>query len=183
MAETNLRPLQRLITTHNEAGQAIFSSALPETAPTTEVAPGLNFTLGYSTTSFPASLANDSDITSYGTMLSQPPGLAIPNGTVCRIVEFAPGSESIMHRTVSLDYGIVLEGEIELELDSGEKRKMERGDIAVQRATMHAWRNVGEGWARMCFVLTACEAPVVGGKPLGEEGTGAVEKEAEGPTA
>lgn len=47
-----------------------------------------------------------------------------------------------MHRTTSLDYGIVLEGEVELILDSGERRAMKAGDIAVQRATMHAWRNM-----------------------------------------
>ncbi|KAI5821284.1 hypothetical protein BZA77DRAFT_273004 [Pyronema omphalodes] len=183
MAETHLRPIQRLITTHNETGQAIFSTQLPETVPTHEVVPGLNFTLNYTTSGFPASISNDEDIPSQPSQPSQSSSLAIPNGTVCRIVEFAPGSEPIMHRTVSLDYGIVLEGEVELELDSGEKRRMGRGDVAVQRATMHAWRNVGEGWARMCFVLTACEAPVVGGRMLGEEGTGAVEREGEGATA
>jgi len=46
-----------------------------------------------------------------------------------------------MHRTVSLDYGVVLEGEVILELDSGEKRQLARGDIFVQRGTAHQWRN------------------------------------------
>ena len=47
-----------------------------------------------------------------------------------------------MNKTVSLNYGIVLEGEIELVLDSGETKLMKRGDACVQRATNHAWRNV-----------------------------------------
>jgi len=47
-----------------------------------------------------------------------------------------------MHRTVSLDYGIVLEGDVELVLDSGEKRAMKQGDVAIQRGTNHAWRNM-----------------------------------------
>ncbi|KAE8346128.1 hypothetical protein BDV24DRAFT_124325 [Aspergillus arachidicola] len=60
-----------------------------------------------------------------------------------------------MHRSVSIDYGVVIEGEIELILDSGDTRRMQRGDISVQRGTNHAWRNVtpGGGWARMLYVL------------------------------
>lgn len=49
-----------------------------------------------------------------------------------------------MHRTVSLDYGVVLEGEVELHLDSGEKRRLLRGDIFVQRGTAHQWKNPSE---------------------------------------
>ena len=72
-----------------------------------------------------------------------------------------------MHRTQSLDYGIVLEGEIECVLDSGEVRLMKRGDIAVQRGTMHAWRNTSSTeWARMIFVLLAAEKVNTGGKEL-----------------
>jgi quercetin dioxygenase-like cupin family protein len=75
-----------------------------------------------------------------------------------------------MHRTVSLDYGIVLEGEVELILDSGEKRVMQRGDIAVQRGTMHAWRNMSKDkWARMIYVLTSSKPLEVGGQNLGED--------------
>lgn len=85
-----------------------------------------------------------------------------------------------MHRTVSLDYGVVLEGEVELVLDSGETRLLKRGDVAVQRGTNHAWRNVtpdavdsvsGERvpqWARMLYVLSPCEEVAVGGRKLGE---------------
>lgn len=68
-----------------------------------------------------------------------------------------------MHRTISLDFGVVLEGTMECVLDSGEAKTFHRGDLCVQRATKHAWKNVTEnnGWARMMFVLTGCEAPVV----------------------
>ncbi|CAK96587.1 uncharacterized protein An07g01420 [Aspergillus niger] len=76
-----------------------------------------------------------------------------------------------MHRTVSVDYGVVLEGEVELVLDSGETRLLKRGDVAVQRGTNHAWRNVtpdgegGEGmWARMLYVLMPAK-----GLELGED--------------
>jgi quercetin dioxygenase-like cupin family protein len=71
----------------------------------------------------------------------------------------APNTISPMHKTASLDYGIVLEGEIELVLDSGETRLMRKGDVCVQRGTNHAWRNVtGDGgWGRMVYVLVAAE--------------------------
>ena len=49
-----------------------------------------------------------------------------------------------MHRTVSMNYGVVLEDAVELELDLGEKRQFPRGDIFVQRGTTHLWRNPGE---------------------------------------
>jgi quercetin dioxygenase-like cupin family protein len=81
-----------------------------------------------------------------------------------------------MHRTESIDYGVVLEGTLELLLDSGETRIMKRGDVCVQRATMHAWKNVTEnsGWARMMFVLVASEKVVVGGQELGEDLPGTI---------
>lgn len=66
-----------------------------------------------------------------------------------------------MHRTESLDYGIVVMGEVECILDSGEKKRMGVGDVCVQRGTMHAWRNCSEsGWARMVFVLLGVEGGV-----------------------
>ena len=83
----------------------------------------------------------------------------------------APNVISPMHRTVSLDYGFVLEGEIELVLDSGETRLMKRGDMCVQRATNHAWRNVtpNNGWGRMVYVLVGAEKIKIAGKKLEED--------------
>jgi hypothetical protein len=75
-----------------------------------------------------------------------------------------------MHRTVSLDYGIVLEREIELVLDSGETRLMCRRDVAIKRGTMHAWRNTSATeWARMVYVLQESVPIVLGDKQLGED--------------
>jgi len=80
-------------------------------------------------------------------------GLASANGSVLRIVEMAPGHRSPMHRTQSLDYGIVLAGEIDLELDEGRIVRLNVGDVVVQRGTIHAWINRGNLPARMAFVL------------------------------
>lgn len=82
----------------------------------------------------------------------------------------APGVTSPMHRTVSLDYGIVLLGEVELVLDSGDKKVMKVGDICVQRGTNHAWRNTSETeWARMMYVLQPALPIEIDGKPLNED--------------
>jgi Cupin domain len=97
-------------------------------------------------------------------------GLVKSNGTVCRFVDFAPGCKGLMHRTQSLDYGVVLEGNMVMELDDGSNTPMTRGDVAVQRATMHAWRNPSNTeWARMMFVLQDCRPVVVEGQRFREE--------------
>ena len=64
-----------------------------------------------------------------------------------------PGRHPLMHRTRSVDYGVVLEGQIVLVLDDSEV-VLERGDIVVQRGTIHAWTNRTDRITRMLFVLT-----------------------------
>ncbi|MEU4340835.1 cupin domain-containing protein [Nocardia sp. NPDC023852] len=59
-----------------------------------------------------------------------------------------------MHRTPSLDYGVVLDGEIWLELDDGTRTRLTRGDTIVQIAGRHAWRNKTDRPATVAFVLT-----------------------------
>jgi quercetin dioxygenase-like cupin family protein len=130
----------------------------------------LAFNVVYTTSEFPASLDQDADIKAHEKVMSGGQlGLVNPNGTVCRIVDFAPGCPELMHRTQSLDYGIVLEGKIEMVLDDGVTRVLERGDVAVQRATMHGWRNPSQtDWARLVFVLQDCQKLTVDGKNMGE---------------
>jgi quercetin dioxygenase-like cupin family protein len=83
---------------------------------------------------------------------------AEPNGTKIRINEFFPGhinelgNQSPIHRTESIDYGIVLEGEIYLVLDDSEVL-LKAGDVVVQRGTDHAWANRSDKVARMAFIL------------------------------
>ncbi|RAK89809.1 cupin domain protein [Aspergillus costaricaensis CBS 115574] len=159
----NIRPLSRYITTHDPTtNKAIFSTTLSETMPVQQIQDSANaqFSLAYTTDSFPANLTDEADIPAYASYLTNPPGITISTGSVCRIVDMPPHALSPMHRTVSVDYGVVLEGEVELVLDSGETRLLKRGDVAIQRGTNHAWRNVtpdgengGGSWARMLYVL------------------------------
>ena len=120
----------------------------------------------------PPSLANNNDISTHEHLVTTSSlGLVRPNGTICSMVDLGPGNKTpYMHRTQSLDYGVVLVGEVELILDSGEKRIMKAGDVVVQRATMHAWRNTSETeWARMMFVIMECETLFIGGKKMEED--------------
>lgn len=131
----------------------------------------MGFNVNYTTSEFPASLNDDIDIKQHDALAgSGKLGLVNKDGTVCRIVDFAPGFDCMMHRTQSLDYGVVLEGSIDLVLDSGETQRMYRGDVAVQRATMHAWKNPSSTeWARMLFVLQHCQKLVLNGQPVKED--------------
>lgn len=166
-----LPPINRFITDHNSTGQAIFNTTHAEKLEWQEVGTA-NFALGYTTSSYPVQFYDKSnndaaaDITQYSQYLVNKPGIVVPGGTVLRIVDMEPGALSPMHRTVSLDYGVVLEGEVELLLDSGETRVMKKGDVSIQRGTMHAWRNVApEGqWSRMLYVLQEAEEVQVKGE-------------------
>jgi quercetin dioxygenase-like cupin family protein len=87
-------------------------------------------------------------------------------GTVVRIVEFAPGAPKFMHRTETLDYGILLEGECDLELDSGEVTHLRPGDVVIQRGTIHAWVNPGPSPCRFAFILIDATPVRVGKESL-----------------
>ena len=129
------RTLNRFITTHDNDGKAVFSHAIPTEAPIREIGTdgNLTFSLMYTNKQFPANLNGEKDISTYQDYLITPPKITIQGGSVCRVCDFAPGYLSVMHRTPSLDFGVCLEGEVELVLDSGETRRLKRGDVAVQR--------------------------------------------------
>ena len=95
--------------------------------------------------------------------------MTVPNGSVARLIDFGPGAESPLHRSVSLDYAVVIEGVFKLLLDSGESRILRPGDTTVQRATAHQWINVtGNGLlpGRILFVLIDANDVHVGGKKM-----------------
>ncbi|KAJ5342765.1 hypothetical protein N7541_011889 [Penicillium brevicompactum] len=163
-----LRPITRHITGHNDAGRAVIHSSGPAEWESHEAA-GMAFNVVY-TSQFPADLNNEADVEKHEQTTAEPMGLVNPGGTVCRIVDFAPNNHAVVHRTQSLDYGVVLEGEVEMILEDSDPVILKRGDVAVQRATMHGWRNPSETeWTRMLFVLQDCQKLEVNGKQLGED--------------
>jgi mannose-6-phosphate isomerase-like protein (cupin superfamily) len=96
-------------------------------------------------------------------------GTTIENGTVFRVVSFGPGVSPRNHRTDSVDYAVVMSGEIDMELD-GETVHLKAGDVLVQRGTHHAWVNRGKEVARAAFVLLDAK-PLGIGNPVLREGT------------
>lgn len=89
------------------------------------------------------------------------------SGSVLRIGELAPGARSPMHRTESLDYGICLAGECDLELDGGEVLTVRAGDVVIQRGTNHLWHNRSAAPCRVAWILLDAEPVTVGGERLG----------------
>ncbi len=87
-------------------------------------------------------------------------------GSVIRITEFAPGAPKFMHRTETVDYALLLSGECDLELDSGEVVNLKPGAVVVQRGTMHAWVNNGSTPAVFAFILIDAEPAKVSGQEL-----------------
>jgi quercetin dioxygenase-like cupin family protein len=86
-----------------------------------------------------------------------------PTGVNFGISDFPPNGRSPMHRTISADYAVVLEGEIILSLDSGEKRTVRKGEFILQRGTNHEWINPSsEVTCRVLFVMVGAEKIVLG---------------------
>ncbi len=71
-----------------------------------------------------------------------------------------------MHRTETVDYALLLSGECDLELDSGEVAHLKPGDVVVQRGTMHAWVNNGSVPCVFAFILIDAKPDSVGGQEL-----------------
>ena len=92
-------------------------------------------------------------------------GTTQPNGTVFRIVEYQPGVAARVHRTESIDYAVVLSGEIDMQLDGSEVH-LRAGDVLVQRGTLHNWVNRGTQPCMIAFVLVAAQPVERDGKEL-----------------
>ena len=71
------------------------------------------------------------------------------SGTRFAVIDFPPGDQPHMHRTETIDYVIVMEGEIEIDMDAS-TTKLKAGDIVIQRCTNHAWTNRSGRRARLC---------------------------------
>lgn len=138
----------------------IIDDFQPETIPSGDAA----FATIWSTAEVPADLNDETD----GKVRNV--GLTLPGGSVIRVVDMLPGGESPMHRTNSIDYGVVLSGQVELELNDGVVEICRAGDVIVQRGTIHRWRNSSDRTVcRIVFVLIEATGPYRhDGRPLPE---------------
>lgn len=112
----------------------------------------------------------ESDLDRHTKILTENGGhapLNIENGTIARMVDYAPGFSCPDHRTHTIDVGVVIDGTVELILDSGDIRTIGPGGMIVQRGTMHRWRNPStDKWARVFYISLSSKARVVGGTEL-----------------
>lgn len=174
----DLPTFKRVVTGHDEQGRAVVAiqGVTPNSFALSAV-PGTVFHEIWSTDATPALIDNGADPTDRPLVLSPP-----ASGSLIRVVDIPPDSvqnqlseeqaaaafaeigqahagtgksdsrHKLMHRTETLDYGIVTEGEVWLVLDDSEVR-LQRGDVVIQRGTNHAWSNRTESMARMVFIL------------------------------
>jgi quercetin dioxygenase-like cupin family protein len=162
-----MKPIRRVVTGHRE-GQAVvlFDSAAPNQK--LRQASGVVSTLLWVTEETPADVSGSTDRASREIGVPPP-----PKGSIFRVVDFPPESGTRsrdavlkemgvadhggarhpgMHRTRSVDYAVVLEGEIDMLLDASEVH-LKAGDVLVQQGTNHAWVNRGTAPCRIAFVL------------------------------
>ena len=176
MSQQQPAPVRRVLTGHGAAGAAvIIEDGLAPAVRTVAERPGYRVTNLWATFGSPAPI-NDPDRVAELKGVMPPAG-----GTVVRIIDFPPDSKDPaererafnasfahlfkdadhrpkdgqhpgMHKTESIDYAIVMEGEITAILE-GVETVLRAGDVLIQRGTNHAWANRSDGFARICFVL------------------------------
>lgn len=153
--------LRRVVTGHDANGKAI--ATIDEMAKTGSARPGVTTSVVWTSEGFP--IGNDGNVDE----ATRPVGTWHPNGTVFRVIEFAPGNGGRNHRTDSLDYAVVLSGEIDMDLDGSEVH-LRAGDVLVQRGTIHNWINRGSEPCVIAFVLIDARPVTAGGKVLNAVG-------------
>jgi quercetin dioxygenase-like cupin family protein len=154
--------VRRVITGHDDNGKAVVK--IDEIVKDLKVGrPGVLVAPIWTTHGFPVDNdgAKDSAALQVGTTL--------PGGTVLRVVEFGPGVQARNHRTNSIDYAVVMSGEIDMEID-GTLIRLRAGDVLVQRGTIHNWVNNGKEPCVIAFSLIDAKPVMAGGIVL--EATG-----------
>ncbi|RAI43052.1 cupin domain-containing protein [Rhodoplanes roseus] len=150
--------IRRVVTGHDPNGRAVVvADTVAENIARKRA--GYESCVVWSTTTFPADNADPTDGATRDVATS------VSDGTVFRVVRYEPGVAPRVHRTESLDYAVVVSGEIDMELDDDVTVHLRAGDVLVQRGTVHNWVNRGTEACVIAFVL-------VGAKPLDRAGPG-----------
>jgi quercetin dioxygenase-like cupin family protein len=160
--------IRRVVTGHDANSTA---KVIIDGPATNEKYPDVNMisTLMWATDAMPADIAIGESIEDTGnrTLGSAPP----VNGTRFAILDFPPGNKAVTHRTETIDYVIVLEGEIEMDMDDSTV-KLQAGDVLIQRGTNHTWMNRSNARCRIAVVLVDAQ-PLGIGNALARDTTAA----------
>jgi len=182
-----MKPTRRVVTGHDDSGKAVILMDGPAPNMKQRKAGGNVLTMLWVTDENPADISGTKDRADR--QIGVPPP---PNGTIFRIVEFAPAGpaappvdhdamlremgldpatqgyarHAFTHRTRTIDYALVLEGEIDMLLDDSEVH-MKAGDVMIQQGTNHAWVNNSGKSCRIAFILVDSKEPAAWKKPMG----------------
>jgi quercetin dioxygenase-like cupin family protein len=138
---------RRIVTGHDASGKSVVLSDAP-TPKTLDIGTAA-FHEVWITSETPAPIAASEPEPTDRPVRTPPPA----GGALVRFTEMAPGAAAPMHRTESVDVGVVLEGETWLVLDDGSETRVGPGDVVVQRGTNHSWENRSDKPVRMMFVM------------------------------
>jgi quercetin dioxygenase-like cupin family protein len=153
---------RRVVTGHNAYGEAVFIDDQQHEVTLIPSGDAAMLTL-WTTEEVPANLNDKSD------GMLRDAGLSLHGGSVIRVCDILPGQASPMHRTNSIDYGIIIDGQIELELDCGAAKLLKTGDVIVQQGTIHLWRNPSlTQTCRIIFILIEAKPYQHNGQSLTE---------------
>jgi quercetin dioxygenase-like cupin family protein len=146
--------IRRVVTGHDQNGKAVvkWDSEIESVSGR----PGFARTEMWATKQSPPVLTDEDPVT-------WEVGTSIANGTVFRIIKFDSGVAGRRHVTETIDYALVLSGEIDMELEKNEEIHLKAGDVLIQRATIHNWTNRGTEPCVIAFILIGLE----GGKSTG----------------
>jgi quercetin dioxygenase-like cupin family protein len=151
--------VRRVITGHDASGRAVVK--IDEVSKNViSNRPGASACVVWTTDAIPADNSGDGDAG------LKKVGTTLPGGTVFRVVEFSPGVSARVHRTDSIDYAVIVSGEIDMELEKGNEVHLEAGDVLVQRGTVHNWINRGTAPCVIAFSLIDAKSATAGGKDL-----------------
>ena len=154
--------LRRVVTGHDSTGRAVVLIDEP-VKNVISGRPGANSSVIWSTQGFPVNNDGSEDPSARAI------GTTLDNGAVFRVVQFGPGVTPRNHRTDSIDFAVVMSGEIDMDLD-GETVHLKAGDVLVQRGTVHNWINKGNEPCVIAFVLVSAKPVTAGGKTLPAHG-------------
>lgn len=155
--------LRRVVTGHDANGRAMVKiDELVQNAAITR--PGVEASVIWTTKGFPVDNDDPADGSARKVATTE------EDGVVFRVVTLQPGAAPRIHRTDSVDFAVVMAGEIYMELDDGKGVTLKQGDVLVQRGTIHNWFNRSDAPCTLAFVLVAAKPVRPGGKELPAEG-------------
>lgn len=158
--------VRRIVTGHDADGKAVVITDERLTAVSRRIGANITGCEIWSTDQMPVDNSAAADAEQRAGLVKRYNYVGTGEGTTFRITEWAPGHARFTHRTETVDYAILLSGEIDLELDSGEVVHLKPGDVVVQRGTIHTWVNRGSVPAVTAFILIDARPAEVNGEEL-----------------